>query len=188
MVTRPANPLFTGREEVLQKLSETVRNGLEQPPNSTQCRVVITGIGGQGKSEICLQLTHRLRQIFWGVFWIDVSTPSVAQTAFLELAQTLNLPAATWKEACLGIGNLKHPWLLVLDNADDPTVDYQQYIPSGPRGVILLTSRNDDCQQYATAKPIALEGLAHEKAQELLLKATRVPQDQFHQLEEDAGK
>ena len=86
----------------------------------------------------------------------------------------------------MGLANLKHPWLLVLDNADDPDVDYQQYFPDGPLGVVMLTSRNDECQQYATTKSVTLEGLTDEEAQELLLKAARIPQDQHHILKEDA--
>jgi hypothetical protein len=77
---------------------------------------------------------------------------------------------------------------LVLDNADNPTVDYQDYFPDGKQGVVLLTSRNDECQQYATVKSIILEGLPKEEAQELLLKAARVPQDQYSVHAEDALK
>jgi hypothetical protein len=62
MVTRPTNPLFTGREELLQDLDDIIRNAVKKPRDQTQCRIVISGMGGQGKSEICLQLAHRLRQ------------------------------------------------------------------------------------------------------------------------------
>lgn len=67
----------------------------------------------------------------------------------------------------------------MLDNADDPAVDYQSYFPDGTLGVVMLTSRNHECQQYATVKPIALEGLSGMDAQELLLKAACVFQDQL---------
>jgi hypothetical protein len=112
---------------------------------------------------------------FWGVFWVDVSTTGTAERSFLDIAQKLSIPAQTWDDARLGIANLKHPWLVVLDNADDPTVDYQDYFPDGLLGVVMLTSRNHECQEYATVKPIAVEGLSIKEAQELLLKAARVP-------------
>jgi hypothetical protein len=123
---------------------------------------------------------------FWGVFWIDASTTDGAERSFLDVAQRLSIPAQTWEDACLSIANLKHPWLLVLDNADDPGVDFQDYFPSGTLGVILLTSRNEECQQYATAKSISLKGLYDWEARELLLKAARVPSDRFSVLEDDA--
>ena len=61
-VTRPPNPLFTGRADILQELDSVVRDTVYSYTRQSQCRIVITGIGGQGKSESCLQLAHRLRQ------------------------------------------------------------------------------------------------------------------------------
>lgn len=66
MVSRSPNPLFTGREDVLQELEDHIRTAVHLSSNTTQCRIVICGIGGQGKSEICLQLTHRLRHMLVG--------------------------------------------------------------------------------------------------------------------------
>ena len=61
---------------------------------------------------------------FWEVFCVDVSTTDLAERSFLEVAHKLSIPAWTWKGACLGIANLQRSWLLVLDNADDPSVDW----------------------------------------------------------------
>lgn len=63
MVPRSANPLFTGRQQLLQELEDTVRDAVFCPWERVQCRVVISGIGGQGKSEVCLQLARRLRPV-----------------------------------------------------------------------------------------------------------------------------
>lgn len=63
MVSRPTNPLFTGREGLLRELEATIREAINRPTNRAQCRIVISGMGGQGKSEICLQLTRRLRSL-----------------------------------------------------------------------------------------------------------------------------
>jgi Heterokaryon incompatibility protein (HET) len=63
MVTRPTNALFTGREDLLQELDGIVRDAVKGPPDQTQCRIVISGMGGQGKSEICLQLAYRLQHM-----------------------------------------------------------------------------------------------------------------------------
>jgi Heterokaryon incompatibility protein (HET) len=63
MVTRPVNPLLTGREDLLQELTGIVSDTVKKPLNKAQCRIIITGMGGQGKSEICLQLALRVRQV-----------------------------------------------------------------------------------------------------------------------------
>jgi NB-ARC domain len=123
---------------------------------------------------------------FWGVFWVDVSTVSLAESAFLDIASRLQIPAQTWEDARKGLANLQQPWLLVLDNADDPHVDYQRYFPAGPSGMVMLTSRNEECNQYATEKFITLNRLPEAEARELLLRAAGVPGDQHQTLKDDA--
>ena len=61
-VSRAPNGLFTGREDALHHLTSTIHDAVAHPPFQDQCRIVVTGMGGQGKSEICLQLAHRFRQ------------------------------------------------------------------------------------------------------------------------------
>jgi NB-ARC domain len=194
-VTRPINTLFTGRDDILCELETIVRDSVKDPVRCDPCWIVISGMGGLGKSEICLQLAHRFRQSlpttntgsFWGgVFWIDVSTPHLAETGFLDIARRLHIPTQNWEDGRQSLANMTQSWLLVLDNADDPHVDYQQYFPAGPSGVVMLTSRNAECQQYATAKWVALDELADAEAQELLLRAAREPGDQHRTLENDA--
>jgi hypothetical protein len=62
-INRSVNTLFTGRKEILDDLEETVRAAVCDRPHITQCRIVISGMGGQGKSEICLQLAQRIRSL-----------------------------------------------------------------------------------------------------------------------------
>jgi adenylylsulfate kinase-like enzyme len=61
MVPRAVNNLFTGRSELLDVIQDALRS------DSTHCaeeqkRFVITGLGGQGKSEICLKVASLLRE------------------------------------------------------------------------------------------------------------------------------
>ena len=60
-VPRTANPLFTGREDLLEELGAIISSTISTPPHQEQCRIVISGLGGQGKSEICLQLARHFR-------------------------------------------------------------------------------------------------------------------------------
>jgi hypothetical protein len=95
-------------------------------------------------------------------------------------------PAESQEDACRGLANMKKPGLLVLDNADDVNTDYQQYFPTTPAGVVLLTSRNAECQQYATLKWIDLEGFSDSEARELLFRMAYIPNTQHQKLEDDA--
>lgn len=68
VVPRSSNTLFTGREDILDHLEKTVRNavqpGLQADQCPGQCRIVIVGLGGAGKSEISLQLAERVRSLY----------------------------------------------------------------------------------------------------------------------------
>ena len=56
-VPRIVNPLFTGRAALIERIERALRSDSQQ-----QKRLVITGLGGQGKSEICLKVANNLRQ------------------------------------------------------------------------------------------------------------------------------
>jgi hypothetical protein len=123
---------------------------------------------------------------FWGVFWVDVSTTHLAESAFLDIAGRLQIPAQTWEDGRQGLATTQHPWLLVLDNADNPSVDYQRYFPTGSSGMVMLTSRNERCKRYATQRHILLDGLPDAEACELLLSAADVPGRQRQTFQDDA--
>jgi primosomal protein N' len=62
-VTRSINNLFVGRDDLLNTIEESIRHTLQDVNATGQQRFVITGMGGQGKSEICLQLANRVRPL-----------------------------------------------------------------------------------------------------------------------------
>lgn len=57
-VPRGVNPLFTGRGDIGARLDSAMLAGNFQG----QRRYVIDGLGGTGKSEVCLQFAYRHRQ------------------------------------------------------------------------------------------------------------------------------
>jgi len=61
MVPRPINDLFTGRTELLLRMQEALHINHASPADK-QKRFVITGLGGQGKSEICLKVASLMRE------------------------------------------------------------------------------------------------------------------------------
>ncbi|KAF1951354.1 hypothetical protein CC80DRAFT_210229 [Byssothecium circinans] len=181
MVPRTVNSLFTGRSEVVERMQSALRNnGLDA---TKQTRIAITGIGGMGKSEVCLKVADLVRADFWGVFWVDVGRESTAKNDFITIAKALGSPAESVDEARQSLANTKKRWLLVLDNADDVDVDYARYLPSGAQGAIILTSRNPQCSQYSTAPAEALVGLDPEHSTQLLLKAARMPEEAWQSRE-----
>ncbi|RYO26426.1 hypothetical protein AA0113_g12484 [Alternaria arborescens] len=184
MVPRPVNSLFTGRSELTDRIQSALRN--DEPDILKQKRLVIMGIGGIGKSEVCLRIADLMREDFWGVFWVDVGSPSTAKNGFLAIAKALGSSAESVEESLQALANTPDRWLLVLDNADGPAFDYAAYIPSGTQGTVMMTSRVPECSQYSTLRAEALEGLEGEHSTQLLLKAARVPEASWQACEEQA--
>ena len=61
MVSHAVNDLFTGRAELLHRIQDALHS------DRTSCaerqkRFVITGLGGQGKSEVCLKVASLMRE------------------------------------------------------------------------------------------------------------------------------
>jgi hypothetical protein len=61
VVPYSSNPLFTGRVDILDRLEKSIRAAAEERLRPEPCRIVISGLGGQGKSELGLQLVQRVR-------------------------------------------------------------------------------------------------------------------------------
>ena len=73
------------------------------------------------------------------------------------------------------LAGLAHPWLLVIDNADDPSMEVEKYFPGGERGHILVTSRRPALKHLGNVGEgfCELEKLDEIEAHDLLLKHAR---------------
>ena len=112
---------------------------------------------------------------FWGVFWIDASSRESAKHTFSEIAkiggvETNELAAKNW------LSNLEHPWLLLIDNADDPDISVEDFFPEGERGFILATTRVPENKVHGTIGSgfYQFESLEAEAASDVLLKAAGI--------------
>lgn len=123
---------------------------------------------------------------FWGVFWVDVSSASLAKSSFIALARLLGSSVENIDEARQMLANFRKPWLLVLDNADNPEFDYQEYFPSGTWGTIIMTSRVSDCCEFQTVGSVTLESLDEGECVQLLLKVAKIPSHSWSSHEQAA--
>lgn len=118
---------------------------------------------------------------FWAVWWIDCSTLASAQDGFGKVAEACYIkfkdPSMAVDAVKDYLANCRFHWLLVLDNCDDTGVDYGQYMPSGLRGAVMMTSRLGDSWRYATGdNKKHLTGLPLPLASDLVLKAAQMEQ------------
>ena len=63
-------------------------------------------------------------------------------------------------------------WLLILDNADDPSLEISKWFPAGARGNIIITTRNPGLGIVATTESVPVENMVSDEATTLRLRAT----------------
>lgn len=188
MVPRSTNRLFIGREDILEKLDCSLGPQSESlGMDEQQKRFVIIGDGGIGKSEVCLKFANSHRNNFWGIFWIDASSEATAKQAFLDVGKQCGANAENFEQVKTWLANTRHSWLLIIDNADNPRIDYAAFFPSGNKGSIILTTRNPHCRDHAAVGSEDLDHLSFQNAMSLFFKSAEVTA-QFYEDNQKAGE
>ena len=113
---------------------------------------------------------------YWGVFFIDTSSADMAEQGFSSMAR-LSKVGDRMDDFKRCLTNSLEPWLLILDNADDPSLDISQFFPVGNRGTIIVTSRNPGCRCHATVGSRELREMASEETINLLLRSGDLPSE-----------
>ena len=108
---------------------------------------------------------------FYGIFFIDASSASRAEQGFSAMAERCQVGKRI-EDFKRWLTNLAEDWLLIIDNADDPSLDVLQYLPTGCRGTVVITTRNRDCRVHATVGSCEIGQMGREEAISLLLKAS----------------
>lgn len=166
----PRNPNFTGRVDLLGRLSDRLREG-----TTTVLPEAIHGMGGVGKTQLAIEYAYRHQSEYDIVWWIPAERPGQIGQALVELAQRLGLVTSTEaniagpavREA-LREGRPYSRWLLIFDNADSPE-RVREYFPTGGSGTILVTSRN---RRWSVVGPsLEVDVFTREESKELLRRS-----------------
>ncbi|THC87591.1 hypothetical protein EYZ11_012963 [Aspergillus tanneri] len=152
VVSLAKNPKFVGRHDEITKLENLITM-----PDGPR-RIAITGLGGVGKTQVALELAHRI----WdqdkerSVFWIPCTSHAMIEQTFLRFAETLGLhnvkPAEVKEQIKIYLSSERAgKWLLIFDNADDAEMwltandkfpALEDLLPEGGQNRILFTTRN----------------------------------------------
>ncbi|OAQ72193.2 kinesin [Pochonia chlamydosporia 170] len=155
---------FVKREELIDQIEHSCGR-----PGS---RTALVGLGGVGKSQLAIEYAYCIRERSsdtWA-FWIHASNSARFEQSFRDIATRVKLPGRQNPKA--NIFQLVHdwlqdekkgPWVIVLDNVDDPsflklpgpnieaaakTIETSNqrplisYIPYCQHGSVLVTSRS----------------------------------------------
>jgi hypothetical protein len=161
----PAIDHFVQRVNDMQRLEEYF---FAQQGHPRRKMFVVHGLGGIGKTQLCIEFVRRYQEKYSAVFWLDGSSEDALQRSFIDVVT--RLPVAEVPLNLIQAANQASPdqrlivrgvldwlslpsnrkWLLVVDNIDrdhtakvkDPLAyDVKQYIPTADHGSVLVTSR-----------------------------------------------
>ncbi|UUU34147.1 FxSxx-COOH system tetratricopeptide repeat protein [Streptomyces sp. CA-210063] len=151
------NATFTGRNSVLDQLRDQLRSGMSVVLPQPQA---LFGLGGVGKTQVALEYVHRFMADYELVWWISAEHVDNVVSSLAALGSLIGAPggddmALVSQETVhmLARGVPTQRWILVFDNADDPT-ELQRFFPRRGGGHILITSRNQAWAQQASSLPV----------------------------------
>jgi len=164
-------------------------------------KTAIIGLGGVGKTQIALELAHRIREKYrnCSVFWIPVMDMDSLYQAYRDVAQQLRLPG--WDEDKADVKKLvqeqlsqesSRPWLLIFDNADDMGMwihlsgsasgsasglksgssGLKEFLPRSKQGCIVFTTRDKKTAvELAGKKYVQVPEMNEDRAMDLLQRS-----------------
>ena len=172
------NPYFMGRERILQRLHQAL--AASQTVALSQTRA-ISGLGGIGKTQTAVEYAYRYADEYEAVLWIRADSTEDLMSDFAALTLVLDLPAQHQRDQQYAISIVKRwleehgPWLLIFDNADDPTL-VTDFLPRRAGGAVLLTTRSQATGPYM--KKIEVEKMSREEGIAFLLHRANADEEE----------
>jgi hypothetical protein len=147
-----ATPAFFGRESELKATGDCLLN-----KDPSQKIVVLTGIGGLGKTQIALHFWSTHATSYQSRVWIDATSLATVLSSFREVARAVGGSVALGcndvapRQPMIAVKSWlalaeNNKWLLVIDNVEDLDCDYnlQDIIPKCNHGAILVTTTQSE--------------------------------------------
>ncbi|KAF8195187.1 P-loop containing nucleoside triphosphate hydrolase protein [Mycena galopus ATCC 62051] len=160
----PPSRIFQGRRDILDKMHHFFKSN-----NGIQNIYVLHGLGGAGKTQIALKFIQESSSFFSNIFFIDTSTVATIDTGLMNIA-VMKDSGNSQQDGLLWLTSKVEEWLLFFDNADDPNMDLNDFLPQCNHGNIIITSRNPGLCIYAGAHSLVSD-MEEKDAAALLLKS-----------------
>ena len=162
------NPGFTGRDRLLVAVREALLS------EERAVMQALYGMGGVGKTQLAAEYAHRFASDYDLVWWVNAEKPGLIDAQLAELAGELGCAESgagleATRRAVLGELRQRDRWLLILDNANEPS-GVINVLPSG-RGHVLITSRTHSWAEVAV--PVEVDVMA--RAESVAILRNRVP-------------
>ncbi|KAJ7045012.1 hypothetical protein C8F04DRAFT_521579 [Mycena alexandri] len=159
----PPSRIFQSRQDILNKMHQFFSD------TGVQHIYVLHGLGGAGKTQIALKFIKESSSRFSDIFFIDTSTITTIDTGLKNIAVLKNFGDSP-QDGLLWLTSKVEQWLLFFDNADDPSISLNDFIPQCNHGNVIITSRNPGLRVYAGSHSLVSD-MKEEDAVALLLKS-----------------
>lgn len=176
---------FVGRRAELRTLHSALFPTEKGGTDGSKSIYVVFGMGDSGKTQFCSKFAHEYKQRYdcvslalryllltssryTSIFTIYAASRDTIVDSFCRIGKLAGLEA-TENAGRHFLSQLTGPWLLIMDNADDPTLELEEYYPPGNAAHILVMTRNPDFRRQGTRGSLELGGLSSEDALQLLL-------------------
>ena len=170
---RATTTCFVGREDKLDVISEAFFPVELSDKRPARKSFVVFGIGGSGKTELCSKYAEDFTNRYHAVFTIRAGSKEMITNSFGRIGEIAGLEP-TEAAGRHFLSQLHEPWLLIIDNADDPLLDLQDLVPQGTAAHTLITTRCPDFRKMGTLGFMELQGLNEEEALRLLLTSADI--------------
>jgi hypothetical protein len=165
------NAVFTGRVEVLEQLHDR----LAGTSMAVVAPMALHGLGGVGKTQVALEYAHRYMADYDVVWWIPAEQDELINGALAPMAQSLGIRSrdsipetAQAVRDALRQGHPYDRWLLIFDNADNPS-EVKEFFPGGgSSGHVIVTTRNPAWS--VVAEPLEIDVFSREESVGLLCR------------------
>ncbi|KAF8706822.1 Patatin-like phospholipase, partial [Rhizoctonia solani] len=178
------SPMFAGCEHKL-RMTESCIMGVGR-----ELKVcIVHGLGGAGKTQMVLKVIERTYDKWKEIIYIDASTRESIEAGLQEVATAKKL-GDTHRSTLQWLESYREPWLLVLDNADNPSVSIRDYIPRGNHGSVIITTRLSGMATLARGQnsECNISSMDPEDALNLLLKCARLNDQKLSPKEEGSSR
>ncbi|RFU78863.1 hypothetical protein TARUN_3344 [Trichoderma arundinaceum] len=152
----PRNEDVVHRQDLVDKLDKLLPQASKQTATSNSA--ALWGLGGSGKTQIALDYAYRRGEdCECSVFWVHADSEAAFIHDYKRIAKKFGIDKTLEGEELLETVRdsiASEPlWVLIVDNADDLSLfgigkttegdGLYSYIPIGPKGTVLWTSRDE---------------------------------------------